>query len=169
MANAVLTPEQIQLVNDGETIEVRIDVKDISGTVSGQDKEVIEKGLAEYQNEMPELTLGMYVDISMFIRLGEGEWDAVTSTEESIEVIIGLPKELQEDGREFYIIRSHEGEYTLLNDVDDDTDTITTSTNLFSAYAIAFRKTETDDAQDGNTKCGLCHICPTFLSVCCFI
>ncbi|MBD5490253.1 MAG: hypothetical protein HDR13_15955 [Lachnospiraceae bacterium] len=24
-------------------------------------------------------------------------------------------------------------------------------------------------AQDGDTKCGLCHICPTFLSVCCFI
>ncbi|MBD5522447.1 MAG: leucine-rich repeat protein [Lachnospiraceae bacterium] len=169
VANAVLTPEQIQLVNDGETIEVRIDVKDISGSVSGQDQEVTEKGLAAYQNEMPELTLGMYVDISMFIRLGEGEWDAVTSTEEPIEVIIGIPEELQEDGREFYIIRSHEGEYTLLNDVDNAPDTVTISTNLFSAYAIAFRQTDTDVAQGRNAKCGLCHICPTFLGICCFI
>ena len=72
VANAVLTPKQMQLVNDGEIIEVRIEVKDISGTVIGRDKEVIEKGFAEYQNEIPELTLGIYVDISMFIRLGEG-------------------------------------------------------------------------------------------------
>ncbi len=169
VANAVLTPEQIQLVNDGETIEVRIDVKDISGTVGGQDKEVIEKGLAAYQNEIQELALGMYVDISMFIRLGEGEWDAVTSTKEPIEVIIGVPEELQEDGREFYIIRSHEGEYTLLNDMDNDPDTVTISTNLFSAYAIAFKQTDTDNAHGGNAKCGLCHICPTFLGFCCFI
>ncbi len=37
LANTVLSPEQIQLVNDGENIDVRIDVKDISETVAGQD------------------------------------------------------------------------------------------------------------------------------------
>ncbi len=111
----------------------------------------------------------MYIDISMFIRVGEGEWNAVTSTEEPIEVIIGIPEELREDGREFYIIRSHEGEYTLLNDMDKAPGTVTISTDMFSAYAIAFRLTDTNHAQDGNAKCGLCHICPTFLGICCFI
>ncbi len=159
----MLKPEQIQLVNDGETIEIRVDVKDISGTVPVQDKEIIESGLADCQQEMPNMTLGMYVDISMFVKVGKSDWNAVTSTADPIEVVIGVPEELKGDGREFYIIRSHDGEHTLLTDMDDDPNTITVETNLFSAYAIAYEQTEV------SAKCGLCHICPTFLGICCFI
>jgi len=166
VANVVLTPEQIQFANDGKNIEVRIDVKDITETVATQDKEVIESGLRQYREEMPELTLDRYIDISMFVRVGEGGWDAVTSTDEPIEVVIGVSKELMEDGREFYIIRSHEGEYTLLRDMDDEPDTITISTNLFSAYALAYE--QADEAGERH-KCGLCHLCPTFLGMCYFI
>ncbi len=165
VANAVLTPEQIRSVNDGETIEIRVDVKDISGAVPGQDRKIIESGLAEYQKERPKLTLGMYIDISMFIRIGGSGWDAVTETAEPVEVVIGIPEELKGERREFYIIRSHDGAYTLLPDTDDDPDTITVSTNLFSAYAIAYEEAE----GAGAGKCGLCHICPTFLGICWFI
>ena len=166
VANTVLTPEQIQLVNDGENIEVRIDIKDITGTVAGQDKEVIESSLGVYREELPQLTLGMYVDISMFVRVGESDWDAVTSTEEPIEVVIGIPEEFRENGREFYIIRAHEGEYALLADMDDDPETITVSTDRFSAYALAYRQA---DGSGESGRCGLCHICPTFLGICYFI
>ncbi len=166
VANAVLTPEQIQLVGGGETIEIRVDVKDISETVPGQDKEIIENGLAECRKKLPDLTLGMYVDISMFIKVGEGGWNAVTSTKEPVDVVIGIPETLKAEGREFTIIRSHDGTYTLLPDLDDNPDTITISTDLFSAYAIAY---EQADQTDGNGKCGLCHICPTFFGICYFI
>lgn len=165
VANAVLSPEHIQLVNDGQTIEIRVDVKDISQSVPQQDQEVIEKGFAEYQKEVSNLVLGRYVDISMFMRLGEGDWDAVTSTEEPIEVVIGIPKDMQEEGREFYIIRAHEGEHTFLRDLDEEPDTITISTDMFSSYAIAYAAA----GADGGHRCGLCHICPTFLGICCFI
>ena len=169
VANAALTPEQIQLISDGKTIEIRIEVTDISENVPPQDKEVIEDAVEANRDELTGLVPGMYMDISLFIRLGMGEWNAVTSTEEPFDIIIGLPEKLQEEGREFYIIRSHEGEYTLLNDMDSAPETVTISTDLFSAYAIAFRQTDTDVTQGGNTKCGLCHICPTFLGICCFI
>ena len=53
-----------------------------------------------------------------------------------------------------------------MNDLDDAPDTITISTELFSSYAIAYVQTEGAGA-DG--KCGLCHICPTFLGICCFV
>lgn len=166
VVNAVLTPEQIQLVADGETIEIRIDVTDISDKVPPQDREIIEDGIKAYQNELPGLTLGMYVDISMFIKIGAGGWSAVTATEEPIEVVIGIPEKLKSSDRKFYIIRSHGGEYTLLTDTDDNSDTITISTDSFSAYAIAY---EQADGAGENRKCGLCHICPTFLGICCFI
>ncbi|MCM1120297.1 MAG: InlB B-repeat-containing protein [bacterium] len=164
VANAVLTPEQIQLVNHGETIEIRIDVKDISDQVPEQDKEVIESGIEEYQKEVPGLTLGMYVDISMFIRIGESDWNAITATREPIEIIIGIPEKLQEKGRTYYIIRAHDGVSAFMNDMDDEPSTITVSTDLFSSYAIAYVQTE----RTGH-KCGLCHICPTFLGICYFV
>ena len=164
-ANAVLTPEQIQSVTDGENIEIRIDVKDISGNVSGQDKSLIENGIEESRNDMPGLTLGMYIDISVFIKIGKGDWNAVNQTHEPVEVVIGIPPELQSDDRIFYIIRAHEGKYTLLEDMDEEPDTITICTDMFSTYAIAY---EQADGTGDNPKCRLCHICPTFLGICYF-
>ena len=168
VVKAVLTPGQQESVNGGETIEIRIDVTDISDQVPRQDKEVIEGGIEAYREEVPGLVLGMYVDISLFIRIGTGDWDAVTETKEPIEVAVGIPKELQSGGREFYIIRAHNGEYTFMNDLDDAPDTITVSTDLFSSYAIAYVETDETGLDDG-AECGLCHICPTFLGICYFI
>ncbi len=168
VVEAVLTPDQQELVNGGETIEIRIDVTDISEKVPAQDKEVIESGIEAYREEVPGLVLGMYVDISMFIKIGAGDWNAITETDEPIEVVVNIPEKLLSDNREFYIIRAHNGEYTFMNDMDDAPDTITVSTDLFSSYAIAYVETEGAGADSG-AKCGLCHICPTFLGICYFI
>ena len=74
-----------------------------------QDKKVVESGVKEYQKEMPGLTLGTYVDISMFIKIGEGDWNATTTTREPIEIVIEIPENLQEKDREYVIIRAHDG------------------------------------------------------------
>lgn len=168
VANAVLTPEQIQLVNNGETIEIRINVRDISDQVPARDKEVIESGIEAYREEVPGLVLGMYVDISMFIRIGAGDWNAITATDEPLEVVIGISDKLLRSGRKYYIVRAHNGEYAFMNDLDDVPDTITISTDMFSSYAIAYVETDESKADD-SAKCGLCHICPTFLGICYFI
>ncbi len=164
VVKAVLTPGRQEIVNSGETIEIRVDVTDISEKVPAQDKEVIERGIEAYMEEVPGLVLGMYVDISMFIKIGDGDWNAITETDAPIEVVVSIPEKLLGGGREYYIIRAHNGAYTFMNDLDDVPETITISTNLFSSYAIAYVETESTD-----TKCGLCHICPTFLGLCYFI
>ena len=166
VVRAVLTPVQLQSVAAGENIEIRVDVKDISGNVPKKDKSAIENGMKEYRKEMPDLILGMYVDISLFMKIGEADWNAVTGTEEPIEVVIGIPLKLQSTDREFFIIRSHEGEYTLLTDMDDAPDTVTIHTDRFSAYAIAYKHVS---PVSQNCKCSLCHICPTFLGICYFV
>ena len=166
VVRAVLTPVQLQSVAAGENIEIRVDVKDISGNVPKKDKSTIEDGMKEYRKEMPDLILGMYVDISLFMKIGEADWNAVTGTEEPIEVVIGIPLKLQSTDREFFIIRSHEGEYTLLTDMDDAPDTVTIHTDRFSAYAIAYKHV---NPASQNCKCSLCHICPTFLGICYFV
>lgn len=164
-ANAVLTPQQIQQVDDGETIEIRIDVKDISQTIPEQEKQTVAAAVAQYREDHPQLTLGRYIDISMFLKTGAGDWNAVTATDKPITVIIGIPTQLQENNRAFYIIRAHEGQTTLLTDADTAPDTITINTDKFSTYAIAYNQANSA----GHAKCSLCHICPTFLGICWFI
>ena len=166
VVSAVLTPAQLQSAAAGENIEIRVEVKDISGNVPEKDKSAIENGIKEYHKEIPDLVLGMYVDISLFVKIGEADWNAVTGTVEPIEVVIGIPQKLQSIAREFFIIRSHEGEYTLLTDMDDAPDTVTIHTDRFSAYAIAYKQLS-QTPQAG--KCSLCHICPTFLGICYFV
>ncbi len=161
VANAVLTGEEIARVSSGETVDIRIDVERIDERVSGQEKEQIEQSIGEAQGETPGLTIGMYVDISMFLRRGEGEWNAVHKTNEPVEIVVDVPEELSELNADFYIVRVHEGECTLLRDLDDMTEIITIETECFSTYAIAYR------LADGSAgQCSLCHICPTFLGIC---
>lgn len=166
VANAILTPEQIQAVNSGETVEIRVDVEDISTQIDRKEKDVIEEGVKSHRKGAETLTVGMYIDISVFVKIGNNDWDAVTATKEPIEIVIGVPEELKSAGREYYVIRAHEGEYTVLEDMDSEPDTITIYTDLFSTYAIAYQQT---DEAGGSHKCGLCHICPTFLGICYFI
>ncbi len=164
VANAVLSREHVSRVSEGETVEIRIDVERIDDRVSSQDKDLIEQGIEKAQEEVPGLKVGMYVDISMFLRRGEEEWSAVHEINEPIEIMIDMPEDLREHTADFYIVRAHAGECTLLPDLDDAAETITIETERFSTYAIAYRLTEAKAE-----RCGLCHICPTFLGICCFI
>lgn len=116
---------------------------------------MIGSGIEAYREEVPGLVLGMYVDISMFIRIGARDGNAITETDEPIEVVVNIPEKLQSDGREYYIIRAHNGEYTFMDDIDDTPDTITVSTDLFSSYAIAYVETDgTDSATSARPSLG---------------
>ena len=166
VVNAVLSEQQIAQVSQGETVEIRIDVKRIDEAVSQTEHELAEQGVEELRRRISNLEIGMYVDISMFVRVGESEWNAVNETGEAIDIIIDVPEELQDYAADFYIVRIHEGAFTLLEDLDDKAETITIQTSMFSVYAIAYA---VKDGSSTDVKCGLCHICPTFLGICCFI
>ena len=166
VANAVLSKQQTAQVSQGETIEIRIDVERIDSAVSQEDRELTEQGVEELRGRIPNLEIGMYVDISMYVRVGASEWNAVRETGEPIEIIIDVPEELQAHAAELYVVRTHEGAFTLLEDLDDKAETITIQTSMFSVYAIAYAA---EDGTLANGKCSLCHICPTFLGICYFI
>ena len=168
VVNAVLTEEQIQRVYDGEEMQLRVSMTEISDRVSEEDREVIAKGLEE-SGYAP----GTYIDISLNLKIGNGAWSAVTQTREPVEVVIGVPETLLADGRIYEIARSHDGGFSLLQDLDDTAETVTVATDLFSAYAIVYQDGVSAETagQDSvqKAKCGLCHICPTFLGICCFV
>ena len=112
--------------------------------------------------------MGMYVDISMYMRIGSGDWNAIHATNKPVEIILDVPGELAELTADFYIMRAHEGEYLLMEDLDETRETITIQTEAFSTYAILYQMQE-DAGEKPAAKCSLCHICPTFLGICYFI
>ena len=169
--NSVLSAEQRKLAESGQDIRIRMDVTDISDHVPPQDKEAAESGIEAYRETYPQLTPGMYLDISLFVRIGNGDWEKISAVREPIEVVVGIPENLQQEGRTFYIIRVHEGAYTFMEDLDETADTITICTDRFSTYAVLYEQTEESGTAEaeGKAKCGLCHMCPTFLGICYFI
>lgn len=167
VAQAVLSEEELAEVKQGQIIEIRIDVERLD-IVPENDAEVIEKGIEDCQEQIPGLVMGMYVDISMYMRIGSGDWNAIHATNKPVEIILDVPGELAELTADFYIMRAHEGEYLLMEDLDETQETITIQTEAFSTYAILYQMQE-DAGEKSAAKCGLCHICPTFLGICYFI
>lgn len=167
IAHAILSEEELAEAEQGQTIEIRIDVERLEA-VPQEDAEVIVTGIEDCQEQIPGLVMGMYVDISMYMRIGSGDWNAIHATNEPVEIILDIPDELAGLTADFYIMRAHEGEYLLMEDLDETPETITIQTEAFSTYAILYQTREGVGGRPA-AKCSLCHICPTFLGICCFI
>ncbi|MDD2956365.1 MAG: InlB B-repeat-containing protein [Oscillospiraceae bacterium] len=135
----LLSPEEFEQVADGDTVEIRLDVRRMAEAPPEEDRETIEKAVAAFEQEIPDLTLGSYLDISLSKRVNAGDWQAISDAGKTIEVVIDVPDELLMENREYFILRSHEGGYTLLEDQDKDPKTVTVLTQYFSTYAIAYR------------------------------
>ncbi|MDE6664468.1 MAG: leucine-rich repeat protein [Lachnospiraceae bacterium] len=164
-ANAILTTQEIVQSNKGDIVEIRIDIKCIDDSVQIADIELIEQGIDDCNNESLALDTGMYVDISVFKRAEGYEWEPVNALNMPIEVRLYIPDPIKTLSHEFYVLRVHGGEYKLLNDMDDNADTITVQTHLFSTYALLYKL---DDANlyaedEMNGKQGIYSIVKTFL------
>lgn len=164
LASAALTTRQLEQVRQGETVEVRLEVKDLSEKVPEQDAQTVEQCLAEGDAAQRGLTLGSYADLSLLVRTGGDGWQTVSETSQPVQVTIAVPEALRAEGRQFAVVRAHQGEYALLEDLDDKADTITFATDRFSTYAIVYT-----DGAAAAPACGLCGSCPAFLGVCCFV
>ena len=138
-ANAILTSQEIVQSNKGDIVEIRIDIECIEDSLPKADIELIEQGIDDCNNEGLALDTGMYVNISVFKRTDGDEWETVNELYMPIEVSLYIPDSIKTLSHEFYVIRVHGGEYKLLNDIDDNADTITVQTHLFSTYALLYK------------------------------
>ncbi len=133
VAEAVLEEDQRQLVAAGETAEICIEVKDLSGKAAGQERKAPEPGeLAPWQKVLiPEPRLMMDIDISIAVKIGFENWKAVTSTKRPVEILIMIPDELRKGNQTFHIVREHEGQSALVQSSKASSNTITICSELF--------------------------------------
>ena len=54
-----------------------------------------------------------------------------------MEVVMEIPNEIYKSGKTYNVLRVHDGELSVLPDLDDDPKTITFRTDRLSSYAIA--------------------------------
>ena len=138
VAKALLTEEQLAQVSAGSVFEIKVEVTPMDQeAVPELDEQVINDGVAEYAETNPNMTMADYIDISMFIRIDDADWEQITETE-AFDIVIDIPEQYKGLGSAYYIMRAHQGKSTLLSDLDDNDDTITISTGQFSTYALIY-------------------------------
>ena len=131
-----LTDEEV-----AQGVNVWLDVQDMSASVPQTDKTLI-------QNTSGDYTVGLYLDINLFKKVGSNDATKVTETNGKVKASIVIPESLWKSGRTFEIIRVHDGVATaIVGTYDENTHVFTFETDKFSTYALAYK----DSAVAGST------------------
>lgn len=77
-----------------------------------------------------------YFDLTM-LKSADGYTERVTELPTTMEVVIEIPDKVYEAGKTYSVLRIHNGELSVLPDLDENPKTITFRTDRFSTYAIA--------------------------------
>ncbi len=137
--NIELTLEESTALNNGSTLSIVLQVTE----ASDEGKDAI-KDKAASEN----LTIASFLDVSLFKQIDDNEPVAVTSTVKPIKVSFAVPDELIAEGREFFIIRTHGDETTVIEcEFDAAAKTCTFETDKFFAYAIAYNDTAFEEPE----------------------
>ena len=123
-------------------VNVWLDVQDMSASVPQTDKTLI-------QNTSGDYTVGLYLDINLFKKVGSNDATKVTETNGKVKASIVIPESLWKSGRTFEIIRVHDGVATaIVGTYDENTHVFTFETDKFSTYALAYK----DSASSSNSS-----------------
>lgn len=134
-------------------VNVWLDIQDMSASVSQTDKTLI-------QNTSGDYTVGLYLDINLFKKVGSNDATKVTETNGKVKASIVIPESLWKSGRIFEIIRVHDGVATAITGTyDENTHVFTFETDQFSTYALAYKdpasssdSTSTSDSNSSNSS-----------------
>ncbi|MBP5594317.1 MAG: Ig domain-containing protein, partial [Pseudobutyrivibrio sp.] len=122
-----LTPEEV-----AQGVNVWLDIQDMSATVPQADKDLV-------QSASNDFTVGIYLDINLFKKVGGNAATKITETNGTVNVSILIPESLWKAGRTFEIIRVHDGVPTVISGTyDENTNVFTFETDKFSTYALAY-------------------------------
>lgn len=136
----VLTAAEQALVASGVEVMVWIDAKDISATVPAEQQALVVNSLPE------KYEVAKYLDINLYKQVGNNASTKVTQLPNgNVAIRFVLPEDLRKDGRQYKVVRIHDGAVTVLDATfDPATGFISFETNQFSAYAIIYTDSATN-------------------------
>ncbi len=148
---AIVGKEKLnELTVSGNKPSLKLEVATLS-EITKKEKDLADTGMGLYQEKIPGLTAGVYLDITLEVN-EDGTWQRVTKTDEPISIVINIPEELRDLSDVFYVLRLHNGEATLLSDLDGDPATVTISTDRFSTYVLIYQPKDGAEATTLSTN-----------------
>ncbi len=141
LKEAVLSQKEQQRIENGESANIYLEVKDASLTITKKDKKLIEQKLGEN-------TPGMYMDISLWSSVGEDEPHQVDHTNEKIKLSIKIPEELTVKDwsviRTYQVVTVYNGTTSVLEGkFDEKTGQFTFEVNEFTTFALIYHDEKT--------------------------
>ncbi len=139
LLEAIFSKEEIAQIEAGADFGVKLEINKNNLPIQSE-KEAVEKILGDKK-------VAAYFDIDLF-KDESGKLTAITELNSAVRLTLDIPKEVLANNRTFHMIRVHNGEATLLQDLDSDANTITFETDRFSTYTLVYE----DSAEDENNN-----------------
>ena len=141
-----LTAEEQRLLELGRDISVWIEVEDISGTVSAQDRALVEARLKGGRAVV-------YLDVSMFKQVADQTPVQLTRLNAPVKITLTLPGQLLSThgnvDRSWQVVRVHNGRADVI-DTTRQGNALSFQTDRFSTYALICRDSVVDLPQTGD-------------------
>lgn len=127
-------------LESGKTISVKVE----SNTID-KDK-VLPEEIAEItdttnifaQDNNLEMTVAQYLNLGIVLQADNQRLGNLNVLQEPITFTIAIPETLKEVGRNYYVIRIHENEPTILETTLNEDGTLSFNTDCFSTYALVY-------------------------------
>lgn len=139
LASAIpLTEQERILLEEGSDVTVRLELSGGDASASAADRALVEQILGE-------LTLGMYLEASLFKQVGQEQETKLEQLNGSVTVSFVLPEDLlPADGsvRAFSVIRVHDGAAEQVDTVyNREKGVLSFTSDRFSTFAVAYTDT----------------------------
>lgn len=146
VSGITFTEEEKKEIENGSTVSVSMEVKDVTATVSESDKKLVKDKVKEV---LSNGVVGTYLDLTLLKKVGSLKEVSVTETAAGVVVKLDIPESLKNTDssveRKYTVVRIHDGVAEAL-ETSCENGVITFTTDKFSTYAICYE----DVAATGN-------------------
>ena len=130
------TQEEEKQIEYGADVEVWLEIKDISDSVSSEEK-------AKVEEKLGDADVALYLDIAMFKQVGENEASRLTQLGDKVQITFKLDDSYintdKDVTRTYSIIHVHDGKAEVITPVfDANAKTLSFQTDRFSTYALVY-------------------------------
>lgn len=144
--DALLSEDEKISLFEGNKIRANLNICQVSSV------EIPEDEMAIFDKQTSDIAIDDFFDIR-FITEVDGVPHLVTNLNVPMKVIMKVSPEMKANGSGRYcVLRVHNGEFDILEDLDNDTDTVTFVTDKMSTFALAYYNGGNSiDAQSGTS------------------
>lgn len=130
--DSILTEEQKLELFQGTMVRTNLNIGRMDSASVPEDEKAI------FAQNTAGMTIDDFFDIRFIAEVG-GVPQLVTTLNEPMRVVMNVSPEMKANGAGKYcVLRVHDGQFDILEDLDDDVDTVTFVTDKMSTFAMAY-------------------------------